>query len=94
MKVLLTLPAYLQVDLRFGRHNCKSIDFYDQIDVLFVCIFTTVLGPASIIVKMDGKSAFHRLWERYFTKSLIFTKVLARKKNTIKLVVFNMQKSL
>ena len=46
MKVLLTMPAYLQVDLRFGRHNCKSIDFYCQMDVFFVCIFTTVLGPA------------------------------------------------
>ena len=46
MKVLLTKPAYLQVDLRFERHNCKSIDFYCKMDVFFVCIFTTVLGPA------------------------------------------------
>ena len=46
MKVLLTKSAYLQVDLRFERHNCKSIDFYGKIDVFFVCIFTTVLGPA------------------------------------------------
>ena len=46
MKVLLTKPAYLQVDLRFERHNFKSIGFYSDLDVFFVCIFTTVLGPA------------------------------------------------
>jgi len=82
MKVLLTKPAYLQVDLRFERRNCKSINIYYKMDVFFVlgvCIFTTVLRPAQIIVKMEGKSVCYCWWERYFTKSSEHTTVWARK---------------
>ena len=43
MKVLLTTPAYLHGDLRLERHIYKSIVFYCNINVFFICIFTMVM---------------------------------------------------
>jgi len=58
MKVMLTIPAYLHQDMRFERHICKSIVFYCNMNVFFICIFAMVLRHSKIIVKMYDYLSF------------------------------------